>query len=62
MNGLLKSRKFWLSVFGVITVLVSHYFSVPAEIWQAIAALVAVLVASIAVEDAGKTYIIEEEE
>ena len=54
MNGLVKSRKFWLSVFGVVTVLVGHFFNVPEEIWQAIAALVGVLVASIAVEDAGK--------
>ena len=30
------------------------YFEVPEEIWQTIAALVAVLIAGIAVEDAGE--------
>jgi hypothetical protein len=53
MNGLLKSRKFWLAVFGIVQALVLHYLSVPDDIWQAIAGLVAVLIASIAVEDAG---------
>jgi hypothetical protein len=52
MNGLLRSRKFWLAVFGVVQALVLHYLSVPDEIWQAIVALVAVLIATIAVEDA----------
>ena len=53
MSSLLKSRKFWLAVFGVVQAIVLHYFSVPDEIWQAVAALVAVLIASIAIEDAG---------
>lgn len=51
MNGLLKSRKFWLAVFGIAQALVLHYLSVPDEIWQSIAALVAVLIGSIAAED-----------
>jgi hypothetical protein len=54
MKSLLKSRKFYLSCFGVLQALVLHYFQVPEEIWQAIAGLVAVLVASIAIEDAGE--------
>jgi len=54
MAGLLKSRKFWLAVFGVIQAVVLFYFDVPEEIWQTIAALVAVLIAGIAVEDAGE--------
>jgi len=54
MNGLLRSRKFWLAAFGVVQAIVLHYLSVPEEIWQSIAALVGVLVASIAVEDAAK--------
>ena len=53
MASLFKSRKFWLAVFGVVQVLVLHYLNVPDEIWQAIAALVGVLIAGIAVEDAG---------
>jgi hypothetical protein len=54
MSSLLKSRKFWLAVFGVIQVVVLHYLSVPDEIWQAIAGLVGVLIAGIAIEDAGR--------
>lgn len=54
MSGLLKSRKFWLAVFGVVQAVVLHYLAVPDEIWQSIAGLVAVLIASIAVEDAGE--------
>jgi nicotinamide riboside transporter PnuC len=53
MTLLLKSRKFWLAVFGVLQAIVLHYLNVPDDIWQAIAALVGVLIASIAVEDAG---------
>ena len=54
MSSLLKSRKFWLAVFGVVQALVFHFFNVPDEIWQSIAALVAVLIGSIAIEDAGE--------
>ena len=53
MKGLLYSRKFWLAVFGVIQAIVLHYLNVPDDIWQAIAGLVMVLIASIALEDAG---------
>lgn len=53
MKGLLQSRKFWLAVFGIVQAVVLHYFAVPEEIWQSIAGLVMVLIASIAVEDAG---------
>jgi hypothetical protein len=54
MKSLLYSRKFWLAVFGVVQALVLHFLDVPQVIWQSIAALVAVLIASIAYEDAGK--------
>lgn len=53
-NGLLHSRKFWLAVFGVVQALVLHYLAVPEEIWQSIVALVGVLIAAIAVEDAAE--------
>ena len=51
MKSLLHSRKFWLSIFGCVQAIVLHYLSVPDDIWQSIAALVAVLIASIAAED-----------
>jgi len=54
MAGLLKSRKFWLAVFGVIQAVVLFYFDVPEEIWQTIAALIGVVIAGIAIEDAGE--------
>jgi membrane protein YdbS with pleckstrin-like domain len=54
LKSLLHSRKFYLALFGVIQVVVLHYFNVPDEIWQSIAALVAVLIGSIALEDAGR--------
>lgn len=52
LKGLLESRKFWLAVFGIVQAVVLHYLNVPEEIWQSIAGLVAVLIGSIAVEDA----------
>jgi hypothetical protein len=54
MSGLLKSRKFWIAVFGVVQALVLHYFDVPETVWQSIAALAGALIASIAIEDAGE--------
>jgi len=54
MAGLLRSRKFWLAVFGVVQAVVLHYLAVPDEIWQAIAALIGVVIAGIAIEDAGE--------
>ena len=53
MKSLLYSRKFWLGVFGVIATIVSHYLAIPDDIWQSIVVLVGVLIASIALEDAG---------
>lgn len=54
MASLLKSRKFWLAVFGVVQAVVLHYLNVPEDIWQTIALLVGVVIAGIAVEDAGE--------
>ena len=54
MASLLRSRKFWLAVFGVIQAVVLFYFDVPEEIWQTIAALIGVVIAGIAIEDAGE--------
>ena len=54
MASLLRSRKFWLAVVGIVQVLALDYFGVPEDIWQAIAALIGVLIAGIALEDAGE--------
>lgn len=53
LQSLFRSRKFWLAVFGVVQAVVLHYLNVPDEVWKSIAGLVAVLIGSIAVEDAG---------
>jgi len=52
LKSLLKSRKFWLAVFGVVQSLVFYFFDVPMTIWGAIDVLVAVLINAIATEDA----------
>lgn len=55
LNGLLKSRKFWLAVFGVFQSIFFEYVpDFPADVWQAIDALVVVVILSIAIEDAAK--------
>jgi len=57
MTGLFKSRKFWLAVFAVgQTVLFQFVPDFPPAVWQAIDGLVAVLIASIALEDAGAKF------
>jgi hypothetical protein len=65
MNGLLKSRKFWLAVFAVIQTVVLHYLSIPQDIWAAIDGLIVTVILSIAIEDAGeksaRQYFIDEE-
>jgi hypothetical protein len=48
------SRKFWYALFGVIQTIVLYYVDVPKEIWLAIDALVGVLIASVAYEDAAE--------
>jgi len=56
MNGLLKSRKFYLACFGVIQTIVFQYLpAFPKEVWQSINVLVMVLIAGIAFEDGFKT-------
>ena len=54
LNGLLYSRKFWLAVFGLVAAILFYLLpDFPREIWIAVELLVAVLIASIALEDAG---------
>lgn len=53
MSSLLRSRKFWLAVFGIVQTVVFQYLpDFPVEVWQAIDGLVVVLIATIAWEDA----------
>ena len=54
LQSLLHSRKFWLAVFGIVQALVLHYLQVPGDIWQSVVGLVMVLIAGIAIEDAGE--------
>lgn len=57
MQSLLKSRKFWLAVFGVAQTLLFYFLpDFPKEVWQSIDALIAVLIAAIALEDAGAKF------
>ena len=54
LNGLLYTRKFWLAVFGLVASILFYFLpDFPLEIWLAVEVLVAVLIASIAIEDAG---------
>ena len=52
MKPFWKSRKFWYAVFGVVSTVVLYYVDVPKEIWMSIDALVGVLIAAVAYEDA----------
>jgi arginine exporter protein ArgO len=66
MSSLLKSRKFWLAVVGVIQTVVLHYVEVPQDIWIAIDLLIGVVIAGIAIEDAAeksaRVYYVEDVE
>lgn len=52
MVPIYRSRKFWLAVYGVVQTLVLHYFAVPADIITSVDALIVVVIAGIALEDA----------
>ena len=53
LGALLRSRKFWLAMFGVVQTIIFQYFpQFPQEVWQAIDVLVVTLIGAIAVEDA----------
>ena len=51
LEKLLNSRKFWLSVFGIVQAVVLQYLNVPDAVWQSIAGMISVLIATIAAED-----------
>lgn len=54
MSSLLKSRKFWLAVWGLVQTVIGHFLSLPADLIVALDALVMVLIGSIAAEDAAQ--------
>ena len=55
MASLLKSRKFWLAVFGVAQTVLFHFLpEFDPAIWQSINVLVGVLIVSIAYEDGNR--------
>ncbi len=55
LGSLLRSRKFWLAVVGVIQTVVFFFWpGMPEQLWQAINTILMVLIGAIAVEDAAK--------
>jgi hypothetical protein len=54
--SLARSRKFLLAIFALVQAIVLHYANVPPEIWQTVAALVGVVIAGIALEDAAEKH------
>jgi hypothetical protein len=52
VTSLFRSRKFWLAVVGVIQIIVCDHLGLDPAIWQAIAALIGVLIGAFAYEDA----------
>lgn len=65
--SLLKSRKFWLAMVGVIQTVIFNFIpDFPEAVWQTINALLLALIATYAWEDAaakrGGTYIVDEED
>jgi hypothetical protein len=51
LRSLVRSRKFWLAVFGVGQTVTLHLVNVDPAVWQAIDGLVLALIAAIAGED-----------
>ena len=51
MKKLITSKAFWTAFISVIAVLVMRYTAIPEEVWQSIAALLAVVVSIFAVDD-----------
>jgi hypothetical protein len=55
LKKLVQSRKFWLSLFALIQTIVFQFLpQFPPAVWQAIDALVIVLISTIAYEDAAQ--------
>lgn len=54
MKKLLTSKAFWTALISTIAVLVMRYTAIPEEVWQSIAALLAVIVSLFTVDDLEK--------
>ena len=54
MERLLKSKAFWTAFVSVVAVVVMRYTAIPEEIWQSIAALLAVVISIFTVDDLEK--------
>jgi hypothetical protein len=55
MKGLLRSRKFWLSVVAVVEIIVLESIGLDPAVWATIAAIIGTLVGAIAWEDTAKS-------
>ena len=51
MEKLLKSKAFWTAFVSVIAVVVMRYTAIPEEVWQSIAALLAVVIGIFTIDD-----------
>jgi Na+/H+ antiporter NhaD/arsenite permease-like protein len=54
MEKLFKSKAFWTAFVSVFAVVVMRYTAIPEEIWQSIAALLAVVIGIFTVDDLEK--------
>lgn len=52
LSALLRSRKFWLTLYALIQTVVAHFYQVPNDVIVQLDALVMILVGAIAYEDA----------
>ena len=53
ISKLLHSEAFWSAHIGLLSTVVMRYLNVPDDIWQAFLALIAVIVASFAIDELG---------
>ena len=51
MEKLLKSKAFWTAFVSVIAVVVMRYTAITEEVWQSIAALLAVVIGIFTIDD-----------
>ena len=56
LAGLVKSKRFWLAVFGVVEVLVAQYFQIEPKVWQSLTSLIMLLIAAYTIEDTVGAY------
>lgn len=53
-KALLQSRKFWLAAVGAGQTILAHYVQIPVDVTLSINGLLAIVIATIAYEDANK--------